>query len=141
MNRTIHFARICFKTSMAIAILCGSTLSLSHDTTETQSNSGRLDSESADHSRIKIEPYITKQKARKLTRQFLTRRGFTRQIAPGGAHIRNISSKQGFWLVELSLRNTSAANITREMIFINKRSGELIEYIPDQLRLAEIAQK
>ena len=79
---------------------------------------------------------VSKIKARKITRKFLSARGFTKNIAPGGAHIRNIKSMGGFWVVEVALRDASAADVKKEHVFVHKMNGRLQEEMPESLRVA-----
>lgn len=135
MNRTVHFAKNCFKTSIAVIVALATTSVSAHETGYPHN------SKSGDKSSlIQIEQIVTKHKAKKITRKFLTSRGFTKNIAPGGAQIRKIESAGEFWMVEVGLRNDSAANLKKEKLFISKRNGVVMERLPESAMLANLTK-
>jgi len=113
----------------------GATSSFAHETGKLHNSA-----QGEQSSLIQIEKLITKNKAKRLTRKFLFSRGFSKSIGPGGAHVRKIESAGEFWLIEVALRNDSAANIKKEILYINKRSGNIMEVLPDATRLAEVTK-
>ena len=81
-----------------------------------------------------VVPSITENQAKKSVRRFLSARGFTKNIAPGGSHIRDIESSDNHWKVLIDLRQASAAVTSQHWLTVDKHSGIVTELLSEPKR-------
>ncbi len=113
MKHSILNARNCIKTTIAAVVFGISQLS----SAAPQDNSTKHSfCEQVKHNHAELDA----RDARKVVRRFLSSRGYTKSIAPGGAHIRNIEQQGEQWKVLVALRDSSAADVKKHWLYIDK---------------------
>ena len=70
---------------------------------------------------------VSSKQARKIVRKFLSSRGFTKSIGPGGSQIRTIESKDNHWKVLVGLRDASATINSKHWLLVDKHNGAISE--------------
>ena len=96
----------------------------------------------AAHPTQNSDPTISQQQvsasqARRITRSFLSNKGYSQNIGPGSAHIDGVTREGDHWLINVTLRNSSAAGGPRHRFYINSFSGQLSETKPSQLLVGD----
>ena len=96
----------------------------------------------AAHQTQNSEPAMSQQQvsasqARRITRSFLSKRGYSRNIGPGGSRINGVTSEGTHWLVNVTLLNSSAAGGTKRTLYINSVTGQISEQAPTQVLVVD----
>ncbi len=103
---------------------------------------GILTTPVAAHQTQNREPAMSQQQvsasqARRITRSFLSKRGYSRNIGPGGSRINGVTSEGNHWLVNVTLLNSSAAGGTKRTLYINSVTGQISEQAPTQVLVVD----
>ena len=87
---------------------------------------------------------ISASEAKRMVRRFLTERGYSRQLRPGGAQIDEVTLNGNIWTIAVRLRGASITSVEKRFVYIDNRSGLVSEFRPkSDTMLAEnaISQK
>jgi hypothetical protein len=76
-----------------------------------------------------IKTAVSASAARRMVRNYLSEAGYTRSLKSGGAQIKNIELHNGYYAVQVVLRDNSATSTTKASMFVNANTG-LLTYSP-----------
>ncbi len=72
---------------------------------------------------------VSASAARRMVRNYLSEAGYTRSLKSGGAQIKKIELQDGYYAVQVVLRDNSTTSTTRASMFVNANTG-LLTYSP-----------
>ncbi|TQV85477.1 hypothetical protein [Aliikangiella coralliicola] len=133
----------CIKTSLVSLFLLSAQFSFSNPAIESANQSTEKVKQVGNSvDSYKPQTLISSQKAKRIVRRFLFSRGYSKQIAPGGAQIREIVSDGPYWKVLVGLRKNSATSVEKHLLYVSKQTGLLSEVRPvSQERLVDSTKK
>ena len=67
--------------------------------------------------------------AKRMVRNYLSEAGYTRSLKSGGAQIKKVELQDGYYAVQVVLRNNSSTSTTKASMFVNANTG-LLTYSP-----------
>ena len=122
MKRSTKMTQNCIKmtiTSFGIGLLFASNLNAA-PLPETHSYCNQA---SHDHTAL------NERQVRRVVRNFLSSRGYTKQIAPGGAHIRSVEDEGNYYKTLVVLRESSAADMNKHFLYVDKMDHSISERV------------
>lgn len=81
--------------------------------------------------RFAADGEISASEAKRIVRYFLTQRGYSSQMKPGGARVGKVNLEDGIWAIQIRLYGTSLANRQNSTVFIDTHTGLLAESRPE----------
>jgi len=72
---------------------------------------------------------ISASAAKRMVRTYLSEAGYTRSLRAGGAQIKKIRLQDGYYAVQVILRNNSTTSSTKASVFVNAHTG-MLSYNP-----------
>ena len=68
---------------------------------------------------------VSASAARRMVRNYLSEAGYTRSLKSGGAQIKKIELQDGYYAVQVVLRDNSTTSTTKASMFVNANTGLL----------------
>ena len=78
---------------------------------------------------------VSASQAKRITRAYLSKLGYGRNIGPGGAHIDSVTKGDNVWLVKVFLRTQSATSGVNRTLYVHAIDGRVSERAPVSTQL------